>query len=165
MENKSLYAISIDLINILSLIEDNEGEITEEMDKALTITQDQAAAKMSDYGHAILQLESWVEMAKSETQRIQKLQKLYDNTAKRLKTKVVEAMRLFDMPKVETPTLKLSMRKTATTVIDDIALVPKEYKTVKIEEVADKTAIKKAIQSGTEIDGAHIEENQSLMIK
>lgn len=165
MENTSLYKISVDLLALLQQIEENDGEITEEVAAALTINQEQAAAKVTDYGHAIKQLEGFAELAKAEAQRVQKIQKTYENTAKRLKEKVVEAMRLFGMEKVDTPTMKLSLRKTTATVIDDIEAVPKDYKTVKVETVADKTAIKKAIQSGGEIPGAHIEENASLQIR
>ena len=43
--------------------------------------------------------------------------------------------------------------------------VPAEYKTTKVEVVADKTAIKKAIQSGEDVPGAHLVENVSLTIK
>ena len=74
-------------------------------------------------------------------------------------------MRLFGMEKVDTPTMKLSLRRTQATVIDDLDALPKEYKTVKVETVADKTAIKKAIQSGGEIPGAHLEENASLQLR
>lgn len=165
MENTSLYKISVDLLVLLQQIEENDGEITEEISAALTINQEQATAKVADYGMAIRQLEGFAELAKEEVQRVQKIQKTYENTAKRLKEKVIEAMRLFGMDKVETPTMKLSLRKTTATVIDDLEAVPKDYKTVKVETVADKAAIKKAIQSGIEIQGAHIEENTSLQIR
>lgn len=165
MENKSLYRISTDLLSLLSQIEENEGEITEEIASALTINQEQATVKMADYGMAIKALEGYSALAKEEEQRVQKIRKTYENTAQRLKEKVVEAMRLFGMDKVETPTMKLSLRKSTSTVIDDMEALPKDYKTVKVETVADKTAIKKAIQSGTEIQGAHLEESQSLQIR
>ena len=165
MENKSLYRISTDLLDLLSQIEENEGEITEEIASALTINQEQATVKMADYGLAIKALEGYAALAKEEEQRVQKIRKTYENTAQRLKEKVVEAMTLFGMEKVETPTMKLSLRKSTSTVIDDMEALPKDYKTVKVETVADKTAIKKAIQSGNEIQGAHLEESQSLQIR
>ena len=70
MENTSLYKISVDLLALLQQIEENDGEITEEMSQALTINQEQAAAKMTDYGHAIQQLEGFAELAKAEAQRV-----------------------------------------------------------------------------------------------
>ena len=74
-------------------------------------------------------------------------------------------MDLFGKPKVETPTMRLSTRRAAATVIDDLDMVPKEYTTTKVEVVADKKAIKDAIMGGKDIPGARVVENVSLQIK
>lgn len=163
--NKSLYRISMDLTQILAQLDELEGEITPEIDAALSITQEQAVAKMTDYGLAILQLRGMEEQAKNEADRITKLRKTYANTADRLEAKVLEAMRLFGFDKIDTATLKISTRSSVRTVIDDVDQVPKAYKTVTFETVADKTAIKKAIQSGEDVGGAHLEENTTLQIR
>jgi len=163
--NKSLYRISMELTEILAQIDELDGEITPEIDAALSINQEQAVTKMADYGLAILQLKGMEEQAKNEADRITKLRKAYANTADRLEAKVLEAMRLFGLNKIDTATLKMSTHTSVRTIIDDVELIPKAYKTVKVETVADKTAIKKAIQSGEEVGGAHLEENTTLQIK
>ena len=43
--------------------------------------------------------------------------------------------------------------------------LPNEYKTIKVTESANKTAIKKALQDGVEIDGCALVENINLSIK
>ena len=58
-----------------------------------------------------------------------------------------------------------TFRKSVQTIIDDLDQVPKQYKTVKVETTPDKTAIKKAIQEGEIIEGAHLEEKNNLQIK
>ena len=68
--------------------------------------------------------------------------------------------------KIETPCGNMTVTApTATTIIDDIDELPDAYKrtTVKIE--ADKTAIKQAIKAGHKVQGAHLEERQSIRIK
>lgn len=163
--NTSLYQISEDLANIMSEIENNEGELTPELETALAINQDQFVSKAVDYGHAILNLEAMASAAKVEKDRLAKLQKYYDNLAQTLRERILNAMQVFGQQKVEDGSMRLSTRSSVATQVDDIASLPKEFKTTKIEEVADKTAIKKAIQSGVDVPGAHLITNVSLQIK
>ena len=165
MNKPTLYNISISLLTILDQLEENGGELTTELEQALAITQEQFTEKAVDYGSAILNLEAMAAAAKTEKERLANLQKFYDNTAKRLRQCITTAMQTFDMPKVETPTLRLSLRKSTATEIDDLDKLPTRFKTVKVEQVADKAEIKKAIQAGEEVEGAHLVENTSLQIK
>ena len=165
MNAPTLYGITAELNAILAAIEDNGGEITPEIENALTINEEQFAAKAVDYGHAILNLKAMAAAAKAEKERLAGLQKFYENTQKRLEGALSNAMQVFGQDKVENATMRLSLRHTTATEVDDIALLPKQYKTVKVEEVADKTAIKKAIQAGETVPGAHLVENVSLQIK
>lgn len=165
MNAPTLYSISLDLGAILGQLEDNGGEITPELEQALTITQEQFTDKAVDYGKAILNFEGMAAAAKAEKERIAGLQKFYENTAKRLKKSITDAMTAFDMPKVETPTLRLSLRKSTATEIDDLNAVPDRFKQTKVEVVAKKDEIKKAIQAGEAVEGAHLVENTSLQIK
>lgn len=67
--------------------------------------------------------------------------------------------------KADDGTFKASFRKSKAVEILDEAQIPAEFmrETVKIEP--DKTAIKKAIESGREVAGAKIEERQNLQIR
>ena len=165
MNAPTLYGITAELNAILAAIEDNGGEITPEIENALAITEEQFATKAVDYGHAILNLKAMAEAAKAEKDRLAGLQKFYENTQKRLEGALSNAMQVFGQDKVENATMRLSLRHTTATEVDDLALLPAEYKVTKVEEVADKTAIKKAIQAGEAVPGAHLVENVSLQIK
>ena len=161
----SLYTISGDLLALLNEIEANEGEITPEIEQALAITEEQFTAKATDYGHAILNLKAMATAAKAEKERLYRLQKFYENAAERLSTALCNAMEALDHSNVETPSVRLFLRRTFTTEVEDVTLLPKEYKTVKVEEQPDKKAIKEAIKSGKEVPGAKLVENISLQIK
>ena len=161
----TLYSITSEMSKIMFMIEEAGGEMTPEIETALAINEEQFATKAVDYGHAILNLKAMAAAAKAEKERLAGLQKFYENTQKRLEGALSQAMQVFGQDKVENATMRLSLRHTTATEVDDIALLPKQYKTVKVEEVADKTAIKKAIQSGEDVPGAHLVENVSLQIK
>lgn len=165
MNAPTLYGITADMQHILALIEEGGGELTPELDAALAITEEQFTAKAEDYGHAILNLRAMASAAKAEKDRLASLQKFYENAQKRLTDAISTAMQVFGQDKVENPTMRLSLRHTTATEVDDLDQVPQEYKTTKVEVVADKTAIKKAIQSGEAVPGAHLVENVSLQIK
>jgi hypothetical protein len=82
-----------------------------------------------------------------------------------LSKNLLAAMEKYDLHEVKSATMKVSLRKSVQTIIDDLDQVPKQYKTVKVETTPDKTAIKKAIQEGEIIKGAHLEEKNNLQIK
>ena len=165
MNAPTLYGITAELNAILAQLEDLGGEITPEIETALAINEENFATKSEDYGHAILNLKAMAAAAKAEKERLAALQKFYENIYNRLDNALKTAMVATGHDKVETPTMRLSLRHTTATVVDDIALLPSEFKTTKVEEVADKTAIKKAIQSAEAVPGAHLVENVSLQIK
>lgn len=165
MNAPSLYGITAELSNILAQLEELGGEITPEIEQALAINEEQFVAKAEDYGHAILNLKGMAAAAKAEKERLAGLQKFYENAQKRLTDALSTAMQVFGHDKVENATLRLSLRRTTATEVDDLDQIPAEYKTTKVEVVADKTAIRKAIQSGEAVPGAHLVENVSLQIK
>ena len=165
MNAPTLYGITAELNNILAQLEETGGEITPEIEQALAINEEQFVAKAEDYGHAILNLKGMAAAAKAEKERLAALQRFYENAQKRITDALSNAMQVFGRDKVENATLRLSLRHTTATEVDDLDAVTAEYKTTKVEVVADKTAIKKAIQQGEDVPGARLVENVSLQIK
>lgn len=161
----TLYSITAEMNAILALIEEANGEITPELEQALAINEEQFVQKAEDYGHAILNLKAMAAAAKAEKDRLANLQKFYENECERLENALTRAMQVFDRPKVENGSMRLSLRHSVATEVDDLDQLPSEFKITKVEVVADKTAIKKAIQSGEDVPGAHLVENVSLQIK
>ena len=162
---KSLYKIDKELMALLEAIAEQEGEITPEQDEQLAINRYELETKAVDYSMAILQLNAWVEMADKEAKRVTAIKNAYKKTSETLKQRITDAMERYDIKEVKDATIKVSLRKSVQTIIDDIDQIPKQYKTVKVETTLDKTAIKKAIQEGEIIEGAHLEEKNNLQIK
>ena len=162
---KSLYKIDKELMALLEAIAEQEGEITPEQDEQLAINRYELETKAVDYSIAILQLNAWVEMADKEAKRVTAIKNAYKKTSETLKQRITDAMERYDIKEVKDATIKVSLRKSVQTIIDDLDQVPKQYKTIKVETTPDKTAIKKAIQEGEIIEGAHLEEKNNLQIK
>ena len=165
MNALSFYPVTKELTDIFIALEENGGEVTPEIEQALAINEENFAAKSVDFGNAILNFKAMAAAAKAEKERLAAIQKRYENAYNRLDKALTAAMDATGHDKVETPTMRLSLRHTTATEVDNLDAVPMEYKTTKVEVVADKTAIKKAIQQGEDVPGAHLVENVSLQIK
>ena len=150
---------------LLEAIAEQEGEITPEQDEQLAINRYELETKAVDYSMAILQLNAWVEMADKEAKRVTAIKNAYKKTSETLKQRITDAMERYDIKEVKDATINVSLRKSVQTIIDDLDQVPKQYKTIKVETTPDKTAIKKAIQEGEIIEGAHLEEKNNLQIR
>lgn len=162
MEAITLYQISEDQRRLNAMLEETGGELTPELEEALAITEQNFVSKAENYGKAILHYKQMVAAAKAETDRIKAIQKTCENAIARMEERLRDAMILFDKPKVEMATLKLSLRKSERVVIDDENNLPADCIVVKTE--VSKTEVKRHLKAGETI-GAHLEENQSLQIK
>lgn len=92
---ESLYSISNDLNNIFFEIEENGGEVTEEILDRLAISEDNLRQKLDNYRKAYTSLSFDAETCKKEETRIAAIRKAYENNAKRLKDAMFVAVQQF----------------------------------------------------------------------
>ena len=158
---KSLFNITAEAQAIASALE--EGELSPEMKTALSINQNELQEKAINYAYVIKTVESDISTIDEEIKRLQALKKAKSNAIDRMKEAVVNAMSIYGLEKVETPTLKLSIRRSESVeVLDNL---DERYTTTKVTVTPDKIRIKNAIKAGEKVDGARIVENYSLQIK
>jgi len=161
---KSLYIIKEEYLDLISQIEQAEGELTTELESALTINKSELEVKSIAYVEVIKQRESFNARIDEEIKRLQAIKKANDSLVLRLKNNLLNAVNMFG--NFEAGFLKLSTRKSKSVEVTiDTNDLPKEFKSIKVTESPDKTAIKKAIESGQEIEGCRIVENINLAIK
>lgn len=123
-------------------------------------------------------LQSDIEAFKEEEKKLAQRRKVKENLAERVKNRIDNyvTMQFTDEEgnvdkdnlnkwKFETPRVKLSYRKSDSVEVSDINLLPKEYVKEKIELSADKTALKKALKDGKEINGATIVTKLNMQVK
>lgn len=121
----NIYQISQELLNIFDIIEENEGELTPELEEQLAITRESFNEKIKDYGNVVRMLQNDIAEIKNEKARLSDLQKSKEKTIERLKTVMIEAINLFgDTNKngnkfVDYGTGKISIRTTQAVEIDE----------------------------------------------
>jgi len=165
----TLWQLTQEELSFISLMEENGGEVNDEIIEELAIRRDNFQYKAEAYSKFILKLESETEQAAAEIKRIQALKKAKENTVQRLKDTLLAALMVFTeedskgIRRYETPLAKLSTRKSQSVEILDEALLPEDYWVVKKE--VSKSTISAAIKDGAEVPGAQMKENLSLSIR
>jgi len=154
-----LYKLSERLLSILSEVEENEGELTEELEKSLVITQENFEAEVKESVEFIKETESFILYGKSEISRIASLIKGKATVIGRLKNSVLEAIKLYGMKdekkniwRYATGTFKLGTTKSISTEILDENDIEDKWKRLHIGNLSleDKAKILDAIGKGEE---------------
>lgn len=122
----SLFSIKAELQDIILQLE--EGEATDELVAKLGITEDNLKDKIADYLQVIKRYQCDVKECSDEVARVNQIKKTRDNTLRRLKDAVLEAVLMFGSTGksgnkvIEGSTYKICSRNSTITVLDDIRI-------------------------------------------
>lgn len=161
----NLYLIQQEYLSLAQRLMDNEGELTPELNEQLAINQEQLQAKGINYGLVIKQIEAEVDIIDAEIKRLQGLKAVRNNASERLRNNILQAMQLYTIDKIESSTLKISIRKSEAVEVENLELLDENFIVSKTTKSADKKAIKEAINLGQEVKGASLVTNHNLQIK
>lgn len=159
----TLYDIKQEYLELINQVEELDGEITPEIEEQLIINQNELQNKAIAYHSVILAKDAFNMQIDNEIKRLQALKKRNNTLIDNLKNRLVGAIQTFGEFTIGTNTFGL--RKSERVEVEDVNLLPKEYKTIKVTEQADKVAIKKDLKLGKEIENAYIVEQFNLKIK
>lgn len=165
----NLYEISNELRLAYEKLENGEGinqetgEVDEEVQNALMVTQQNLQSKAIDIAYVVKSFDDEIEIYEREIKRLTEIKDQMKKRKEWLKTNLSNAMQEFGVVELKGKTIKLSFRKSESVEIDDIDALDNKFKRVKIEP--DKTAIKTALKLGEKVEGARLVENQNLQIK
>lgn len=165
MSNLNIFQIEQEFLNLANELMESGGEVSPELELRLTINQNELEQKARGYGFVVKQMESDISIIEEEIKRLGELKKAREKTIERLETTLTNAMQLFEIQKLETPTLKISFRKSESVEIDNEKEIPKQFIKAKITYSIDKVAIKEAIKKGGVISGVRLQTNQNIQIK
>lgn len=158
MEN--LYDIAKGIAKIEEYIED-EKLLAEYLESANLQLRDKVDATV----RVIRMFEGSADAIDSEIKRLTELKKNRLANAERVEKWIAYAMQANNIEKIDTDLFKIGFRKSKAVVVEDEKMLDSKFISVKVVEKPDLTAIKKAIDEGEEVAGAHIEERKNLQIK
>ena len=142
--------------------QEEDAEIKQDLQELISIELEK---KSNNIIYAIKNLESNNVAIDAEIERLKAIKERNIKNVDSIKNHILNFMKTNNIDKIQTDLATFSLRKSKSTQIDNIELLPQEFVTVKQTFQPDKTAIKKAIEAGKEVAGAHIIENVSLQIK
>jgi len=160
----NLYELTTELKSFYEQIENGE-EFTEEMEKALVLTEQNLQTKAIDYGYVIKSLDAEMEMFDNEIKRLQERRKQLAKTQDMLKDRLTGAMQEFGITEMKGKTIKLSFRKSESVDVYNVDALPEEFKRTKVTVEPDKIAIKEALKNGEVVEGATLLIKDNLQIK
>lgn len=161
----NIYQINQEHLDLMLLIENNEGEITPEISKKLELNQEDFENKATSYGYLMKSINDDKVIIKQEIERLNKILASKDKLEADLKERLVFAMQNFNVTKIDKNNLKLSFLKSVQTQILPDAKIHEKYLKYKTTESIDKTLLKKDIESGVVVPGVELVEINNLQIK
>lgn len=159
--------------NVINDITAYRQELQEAWFDTLDGIEQEFEDKAENVAAYIKSLKAEADDLKEEEAALNRRRKVKENQIDRLKDYLLHSMMTINRTKIDTPKAKLSIRNNAESVqFDDeeqfirlcLARGQDDYLRYKDPEL-NKTAVKKTLQSGMEIDGARLIRTQSLIIK
>lgn len=136
--NYQIYKISEIYLSILSEIEEAEGELTPELEAKLSFGQDKLGEVVTNFTGSINMLQGNIDAANKEILRLQDFVKRKQKVQDTLRSSLLSALLLFGkedkkgVKRLQFDTVELSTRKSTSTEILNVELVPDDYKLVDV---------------------------------
>lgn len=161
--SKSIFEIVAEAQDITCAILEADGEITPSIELALAINVNTVASKVDSYQAVMdrckVESEYWDERKKE----CDKMKRAYEAVEKKLKDNIKYFMTATGATKIEGFYSGFSISESpGALVIDDLDLIPEQYKLEVISYEPNKPLLKAALLEGALIPGAHIEHGQTL---
>ena len=167
----NLYQLTTEVKGLEELITESINEETGEIENADVLQElekevvDQLTNKSTGIIKYFRNNDLTLEMIDEEIKRLQALKKVKKNENDNFKKYVIYCMEQMGVKKIETPLGNISLRASKSVDVYDEMLVDKKYFKEVIEYKLSKTDLKKAIESGEDVQGARIVRKNSLIIK
>lgn len=160
----SIYELNKNYQEVSALLETAETEEElQAINDTLEMLDCSIEEKVENTAKYIKNVESDIEGIKAEINRLTALKKQKERNTEWLKSNIEYALKNKGIEKLEVGTFKCGYRKSESVEVDDLKAIPSDY--TKTEIKPDKTAIKKALKAGEEINGVHIQTNMNFYIK
>ena len=151
----NLYEINNAMQECINL---ETGEIDLELFERLQLEKDEKIENVA----------LWIKNLSSDVEGMENEKKAFEERIKAAKNKVIALKAYLEMAlngeKFQTAKCSITFRKSKSVTVLDVSKLDKDYLKY-AEPTADKTAIKKAIESGVTVVGASLVENLNVQIK
>lgn len=159
----SLIELNKEYKDLMTLLSESEGEITEEMELQLTKNLIESKDKVSGYVLMLDKFENEISFTKDQIKKAKEYIDRLDNQKAKLEKIALDVVNSRGSKLEGNNGNWINKRKSSKLNVLDPELIPSIY--TKIEVKLDNAKIKEDLQKGIEIPGAVIEENLNLSWK
>ena len=153
------------LDKMLDAVDEETGEVMEIDPSELERLNEARDQKIENIALYIKNLEADAKAIKEEEKNLKERRERAEKKADRLRDLLAMSMNNAGETKFNTARCAISFRSSKSVVITDLYLIDEAYVKKTIDIKPDKTAIKKALEAGEDIEGAYIEEKQNIQVK
>ena len=160
-EKKTLSSVVGDISLAIQRIMENDGELTKEIEDELLSNEVNLSEKVDAYYYVLDKITAEEIYWKQKADEFRKLSVSCKKLKANLNDRIKYAMEKLDRVDVYGDDFRFKLSTSpGRLIVEDIELVPTEYKTVVHITEVDNGTLKKAIVRGEEIPGARIEYNK-----
>lgn len=161
----TLYDLQGEYLDLLLLAEDPDVDPQLIVD-TMEALEGEIEEKADGYAMVMRDLEEQEQALKNEIDRLALRKAAVYNNRQTMKKALEAAMRVTGKTKFKTTLFSFNIQRNPVSVVVDVpwTKLPEDYLKYKDPEI-DKTKLKKALQDGAEIEGAHLVQTESLRIK
>lgn len=147
---KELETLDLDSETMSDTLEAIQGEFNDKAIAILSFTEN---------------MNGDIDALSNEIKRLQGRKTVLENRKKRLREYLLHNMEASGINEIECPYFTASLRKGSESVdIDDLESIPDEYVKVEVKETPDKTAIKRDLKAGIEINGVSLKRGATTIV-
>lgn len=165
----NIYELTTEFLGIYDALiasaDDETGEVNVDLVAALNDVQMKFEEKAIATAVVYRMIGEESERVDAAIKRLTAYKKRLNAESERVKNTLSAACIATGTEKLRGTYASISFRKSEQTVIDNVDALPTEFVKQKVEYQPDKTAIKKAINEGRDVPGAHLETVNNIQIK
>jgi hypothetical protein len=145
------------------MLEESGGELTPEIEEALTINEENFVAKVEGYCEVIAKYKAAQAVLAERIKQLTAMKRTAENIEARMKERLAYGMNLMGRDRMEMGFHKISFRSSQAVNILNEAHIPNHY--VRVETKIDKESLKRDLKAGLVIEGAELITNKSIQIR
>lgn len=162
MSDMSLMALVAQTKDIVAVILEHDGQLTPEIEAALTVIEEKTPAKVDAYAIVMERLEMEKDYWKEKAEFYSRVAKSCENIRQKLRDNVKYAMEQLGTDELLGNDVRFKLVPAKSRLVINETYLPKEFFKEIVTMEPDKTRIEAELKAGADIEGAMLVENRAL---
>lgn len=158
----SLFKLSNEAAELLTLLRESEGEITPEIEAMIEVNERSLAMKADNYYMLLSAIDGDTSHWEKIRDSLNSYLKSLSGIKKRLRENIKRSMRVQEKSKLDGDTFGFTLSRTKPLLEIDESQLPSEYWAEEFVRKVDKVKIHESIKNGKPVQGVRVIENYGL---